>query len=284
MSMTFTKLFSSITESTIWIESANVRLVWITMLAMSDSKGRVWASVPGLANRARVPVEDVEEALHKFTSPDKYSRTPDNDGRRIEKIDGGWRLLNHAKYREIRDTEAIKESKRNYINTRRAKERASTVELGRTKSNVVEASRANAEAYAETVPPLRQPSVPATPPPEGTIPKSAYSKPRPPRPPSTADPRHAEFVRIFADEYAESTGQPYAMAGGKDGQQLQTLLKTLKDLTADAWREGIRWSWQVAREDQFANNCVRQTGSLAAFCTVWSRLVAYHETYQQPRR
>ena len=126
------------------------------------------------------------------------------------------------------------------------------------------------------------PSVPATPPPEGTV--SAYSKPRPPRPPSTADPRHAEFVAIFADEYAEATGQPYAMAGGKDGQQLQTLLKTLKDLTADEWRTGIRWSWQIASQDAFANACVRQTGSLAAFCSAWSRLVAYHSTYQQPRR
>lgn len=126
------------------------------------------------------------------------------------------------------------------------------------------------------------PSVPATPPPEGTV--SAYSKPKPPRPPSTADPRHAEFVRIFADEYAEATGQPYAMAGGKDGQQLHSLLKTLKDLTADEWREGIRWSWKIAREDSFANPAVRQTGSLAAFCSAWSRLVAYHSTYQAPRR
>jgi uncharacterized protein YdaU (DUF1376 family) len=126
------------------------------------------------------------------------------------------------------------------------------------------------------------PSVPATPSPE--VPKSAYSKPRPPRPPSTADPRHAEFVAIFADEYADATGQPYAMAGGKDGQQLQTLLKTLKDLTADEWRTGIRWSWQIASQDAFANACVRQTGSLAAFCSAWSRLVAYHSTYQTPRQ
>ena len=127
-----------------------------------------------------------------------------------------------------------------------------------------------------------QPSVPATPPPEGTV--SAYSKPKAPRPPSTADPRHAEFVAIFAEEYLDATGQPYAMAGGKDGQQLQSLLKTLKDLTADEWRTGIKWSWKIAANDQFASPCVRQTGSLAAFCCAWSRLVAYHSTYQTPRR
>jgi len=146
MSMTFTKLFSSITESTVWCEPDRVRLVWITMLAMADSRGRVWASVPGLANRARVPVEDAEKAIDCFLSPDKYSRTSDNDGRRIEPIDGGWRLLNHEKYRAIRDEESIKESKRKYINARRQAEKevlqSSTV-------STVERGRHNAEAEAE---------------------------------------------------------------------------------------------------------------------------------------
>lgn len=105
MSMTFTKLFSSITESSIWVADDHTRLVWITMLAMSDKHGRVWAAIPGLANRARVPVESVEKAIAAFLAPDPYSRTTVNDGRRIEAIDGGWRLLNHKKYRDIRDDE-----------------------------------------------------------------------------------------------------------------------------------------------------------------------------------
>lgn len=148
MSRTFTKLFSSITESTIWCEPDRTRLVWICMLAMADQHGRVWASVPGLANRARVPVEDAQTALDAFLSPDPYSRTPDHGGRRIEPIDGGWRLLNHEKYRSIRDEETIKESKRNYINARRAKEREG-VEKSRTLSNSVDRGRANAEADTE---------------------------------------------------------------------------------------------------------------------------------------
>lgn len=147
MSRTFTKLFSSITESTVWCEPDRTRLVWIAMLAMADHAGRVWSSVPGLANRARVPLEDCEVALETFLSPDPYSRTPDFEGRRIEPIDGGWRLLNHAKYRNIRDEESIKESKRRYINGRRAAEREG-VEKCRTESNVVDRGRANAEAEA----------------------------------------------------------------------------------------------------------------------------------------
>ena len=146
MSVTFTKLFTSITESTVWQEDDHTRIVWITMLAMVDRNGRVFASIPGLASRARVPVESAEKALRRFLSPDKYSRTPDNEGRRIEAIDGGWRLLNHTKYREIRDEESIKASKRKYINERRRKEReakAVDVELNVEK---VEHSRPNAEA------------------------------------------------------------------------------------------------------------------------------------------
>ena len=151
MSLTFTKLFSSITESTVWCEPSSTRIVWITMLAMADSHGRVWASIPGLANRARVSIDECEAALQTFFAPDPYSRTPDNEGRRIEAIDGGWRLLNHGKYRAIRDEESAKESKRRYINARREEERkaAEGVEQSRTQSNSVDRSIDNAEADAE---------------------------------------------------------------------------------------------------------------------------------------
>lgn len=152
MSMTFTKLFSSITASTIWAARDQTRIVWITMLAMADQHGRVWASIPGLANIARVSIEDCETALEELLSPDKYSRTTEHEGRRIEPIDGGWRLLNHAKYRAIRDEESIKESKRRYINAKRAADRAkaaSTVDNVEQCRTGVDRCRANTEAEAE---------------------------------------------------------------------------------------------------------------------------------------
>ncbi|MFM7010924.1 MAG: hypothetical protein ACKO0Z_16645, partial [Betaproteobacteria bacterium] len=157
MSQTFTKLFSAITESTVWCEPDRTRLVWICMLAMADRAGRVYASLPGLANRARVPLEDAEAAIHSFLSPDKYSRTPDNEGRRIEAIDGGWRLLNYQKYRDMRDDEAVKESKRKYINERRAAEREaakrqSVESVGACRSP---SNQAEAEAEAEATTSLR---------------------------------------------------------------------------------------------------------------------------------
>ena len=107
MAAPFTKLFASIVDSTIWGEAHTTRIVWVTMLAKANRKGDVIASVPGLAHAAHVTIPEAEEALRRFMLPDPYSRTPDNEGRRIEVIDGGWHLLNHEKYRdrENRDPE-----------------------------------------------------------------------------------------------------------------------------------------------------------------------------------
>lgn len=108
----YTKLFHSILDSTIWTESLPTKIVWITLLAMTDKDGRVWASVPGLANRAGVSIAECEEALNRFRSPDVYSRTKDHEGRRITEIDGGWMLLNHGKYKAMMSAEERREYKR----------------------------------------------------------------------------------------------------------------------------------------------------------------------------
>lgn len=71
------------------------------MLAMSDKNGEVAATVPGLARMANVTLEECDAALNALMAPDTHSRTPDEDGRRIEPIDGGWALINHSKYRAM---------------------------------------------------------------------------------------------------------------------------------------------------------------------------------------
>lgn len=152
MSMTFTKLFSSITESTIWVEPHATRIVWITMLAMADRKGRVWGSIPGLANRARVTLEECEAAIACFMRPDKYSRTKEHNGRRIEEIDGGWQLLNYAKFRAIQDEEQRRESKREWDRENRGKGAAEVNPSGLSESDVDRHQPSQAEEEAEEEP------------------------------------------------------------------------------------------------------------------------------------
>lgn len=140
----YTKLFNSIVTSTIWTEDDKTRIVWITMLAIADQNGEVHASIPGLARLAGVSLESTEAAIEKFLSPDEYSRTPDNEGRRIEKIDGGWELLNHAKYRRMASIADQKDS--NAKRQQRFRERNAPV----TASNATVTEKPHiAEAEAE---------------------------------------------------------------------------------------------------------------------------------------
>lgn len=114
MSDTYTKLFRSITASSVWAEPHATRTVWTTLLAHCDKHGRVYASVGGLARLANATREETEAALRSFLSSDPDSRTKEFDGRRIEEIDGGWRLLNHAKYAAIRNAQERAEYKREW--------------------------------------------------------------------------------------------------------------------------------------------------------------------------
>jgi hypothetical protein len=153
----FTKLFSSITKSTVWCEPHTTFRVWITLLAECNRKGEVHGSIPGLANLARVTIAECETAMETFLAPDPYSRTPDHEGRRIEVIvGGGWRLLNYGLYRERRDTDAVKEQKREHMQRVRAEEKINS-ECGKNISTSGDESHewnesgyiAEAEAEAE---------------------------------------------------------------------------------------------------------------------------------------
>lgn len=112
--MGYTKLFSSIVASTIWREDDKTRLVWITMLAMKNERHVVEASLPGLADMARVTIGECEAAVKKLEGPDKWSRNQEHGGRRIEKCDGGWRILNGEYYRHQMSAEDRREYQRLY--------------------------------------------------------------------------------------------------------------------------------------------------------------------------
>lgn len=156
--MQYVKLFSSILHSTIWREALPTKVVWITLLVMADKEGEVHASIPGIAATAGVTVEECRAAIKSFLSPDPDSRTKDFDGRRLEEIDGGWQLLNHAKYRHLLSKENRRERDAERQRRRRQRQRDShapsrSVTLCHTKSRQAEAET-DSEAEKEEDPPL----------------------------------------------------------------------------------------------------------------------------------
>lgn len=92
-------------DSSIWRQDATVCKVWMTLLLMKDQRGRVEASVGGLADRSKVTVEEAERALKSFLSPDPDSKSKNDEGRRIREVEGGWLLINHEKYAVAKDEE-----------------------------------------------------------------------------------------------------------------------------------------------------------------------------------
>ncbi len=103
----------------------HVKVVWVTMLAMADSRGRVLSSLPGMAHIAGVSMEQCQDAIAKLTGPDPYSRTKEHEGRRIQECDGGWLLLNYLKYREMRDQDERRIQTREAVSRHRARKHVS---------------------------------------------------------------------------------------------------------------------------------------------------------------
>lgn len=147
--MHFTKLFHSILDSTIWQEPATTKILWITMLAMSDRNGEVQASIPGLAVRAGITLQETERGLTALLSPDAYSRTKDHEGRRIAECEGGYVLLNHSKYRALLSAEERREYNRRKQAEHREKQRTCQIPVSTCQQMSAMSAHTEAEAEAE---------------------------------------------------------------------------------------------------------------------------------------
>lgn len=153
----YTKLFGSLLASTIWREDDKVRIVWITLLAMADQRGVAEGSIPGIADLARVSIEDCEKALARLQEPDRYSRSPEHDGRRVRAVEGGFLVLNHGKYRERLNAEERREYQRRWQAERRRVDTVSTnVDSRRQMSTVLTQAEAEAEASKNPPTPLKR--------------------------------------------------------------------------------------------------------------------------------
>lgn len=100
------------------------------MIVLADQDGFVDMTPEAISRRTSIPLEIITEGIAALLEPDPRSRTPDEDGRRIVPIEGhrdwGWKLVNHAKYQQIRKAE----ERREYLRVAQAKHRAKTKNQG----------------------------------------------------------------------------------------------------------------------------------------------------------
>jgi len=125
MLLMYNKLFTSILDSSIWLEDDGVVRVWVTLLASMDETGFCkFGSIHNLARRANKTPKETARCVEILESPDKIDPQQDFEGRRIERVSGGWIVLNAGKYREMATRQIALEKNRIRVHNFRAKEKA----------------------------------------------------------------------------------------------------------------------------------------------------------------
>jgi hypothetical protein len=111
----YAKLFTSIYQGTLR-GNAHGLLVFTNLLAHADSSGCVDIHPRAVADETGLTIEQVRAALDFLESPDTASRSPEEEGRRIVRLDEhrdwGWNVVNYLKYRAIRNEEDRREQNR----------------------------------------------------------------------------------------------------------------------------------------------------------------------------
>lgn len=112
----FTKLDRGILLSSIMAEDSDTFKVWIVLLAACDADGIAPVSAVYISSVARLPLDTVKAAIARLEAPDPESRSTNDEGRRLRRVDGGYEIVNYEVYRAKSLREAEAERKRLYRN------------------------------------------------------------------------------------------------------------------------------------------------------------------------
>lgn len=152
--MPYVKLDTGILDSTLWLSDSDVRIVFITMLAMATPDGLVEATAPGIARRANLSIEAVRQAVKVLEGPDEDSRSLADEGRRVNRVDGGYQIVNYIKYREKDHTNA--ERQRRYREKRRDPVITAVIERDGERCGICGESVSPSRAHLDHIVPLFQ--------------------------------------------------------------------------------------------------------------------------------
>lgn len=117
-------------------------------IVLSNADGIVDMTPEAIAGRTTIPLKIIKKGIEFLEKADPYTRTPGEDGRRIVLMDDhrpwGWKLVNHWKYKALRNMEEKREADRTRISEKR-KQNKDVAIVSQVSPNV-----AHADAYADT--------------------------------------------------------------------------------------------------------------------------------------
>lgn len=111
----YAKLFASLYQGTLR-GCADEILVFTNLLAHADKHGIVDKHYRAISEETGLPEDRVRTAIANLEAPDPESRSPEMEGRRITPMDEhrawGWQIVNHGKYRAIKNEDDRREQNR----------------------------------------------------------------------------------------------------------------------------------------------------------------------------
>lgn len=120
----FAKIFRQIFESSI-AEHPSVRFTFMDLLVLADPNGVVDMTHESIARITNRPLDEIRATIAALEGPDPRSRTPDEDGARLRRLDDhrdwGWIIVNYDRFREIASEEQRRERTRDRVNRLRAR-------------------------------------------------------------------------------------------------------------------------------------------------------------------
>jgi hypothetical protein len=133
--MGFTKLDDGLIFSSILSEDDAVFKVWVLILSRTDGDGIARISSVFLSSVCHKSDAEVERCLQILEGPDPKSRSTNDEGQRIRRVDGGYEVINYLKYRQRAEQEDV----RYYERERKRRQRhpvpgLSGTEVGRSAS------------------------------------------------------------------------------------------------------------------------------------------------------
>ena len=147
------KVFTSIFEGSLHGQFEAL-VVMQALIVLADKDGIVDKTPEAIAAFTSYPLDFVRKGLAQLAQPDPRSRSKELGGRRIVLIDPerdwGWMLVNHAKYRSIRNDEERRVYMRDYMANRRVAAKAVSSSVNTPLTELANAaSDATSDAHAK---------------------------------------------------------------------------------------------------------------------------------------
>ena len=109
------KIFDSMYDGTL-ADDWRALITFQQFIVLCDADGFVDMTPSAISRRTGVPIEHIKAGIEILENTDPYSRTNNEDGRRIALIDDhrpwGWYIVNHNKYKHMADADTVREQNR----------------------------------------------------------------------------------------------------------------------------------------------------------------------------